>query len=134
MDYYMGEGRRKHITFLGRKNIAGANIKRIREMKNPVINQNDLASLLQLKGIKIFKNSISRIENGEQILSDILLKYIAEILEVPVAELLDDSIYKDSISKNAHADEENIDSISDLDNLVNYEKDPDFGVHHAAEK
>ena len=92
--------RRKKIRFLGRENISGLNIKKYREALNPPCSQNSLASKLQLAGLNVHKNMVSMVENGKQGISDIELRTFALVLGVSVADLMDESIYKDYIHDN----------------------------------
>lgn len=89
--------RREKLKFLGRANVAGANIRRFREALVPRCSQNDLASKLQLQGLDVHKNMISKIENGEQCITDVELLYFAKVLGVTVEQLLEVPSYsKDS--------------------------------------
>ena len=86
--------RRRKIRFYGRANIAGLNIKKYREAIEPSCSQNDLAHKLQLAGLSVHKNMVSMVENGEQCISDVELRTFAKVLGVSVADLMDESIYK----------------------------------------
>ena len=87
--------RRRKIRFLGRANIAGLNIKKYREAIVPTCSQNDLAHKLQLAGLNVHKNMVSMVENGDQCINDVELRTFAQVLGVSVADLMDESIYKD---------------------------------------
>lgn len=76
----------KIYDYNGRKNISGARIHEAR-CKNR-ISQADLAARLQIKGIILERDSISRIEIGTRFVSDYELMAIAEILGVSVEWLL----------------------------------------------
>ena len=78
----------------GRANIAGMNIKKIRLAKNPELSQNGLATLIQLEGIPMTKNTVQRMEAGQGTINDIQLVTFAKVLKVDVKELLDESVYK----------------------------------------
>ena len=69
-------------------NISGVNIARIRKGLSPTVSQRALADKLQLCGIDVDKNAIQRIECGKRFVTDIELVVIAEVLDVPVMELL----------------------------------------------
>ena len=77
-----------------RNNIAGLNIKRFRLQKDPRWSQNILAAKLEVNGLSVNKNAIQRIESGERFVTDIELKAIAELLDVSVEQLLDESVYE----------------------------------------
>lgn len=76
----------KIYDFNGRKNVSGARIHEAR-CKNRM-SQADLAARLQIKGIIIERDSISRIEIGTRFVADYELMVIAEILGVSVGWLL----------------------------------------------
>ena len=86
--------RRRKIRFYGRANIAGLNIKKYREAIEPSCSQNDRAHQLQRAGLSVHKNMVSMVENGEQCISDVELRTFAKVLGVSVADLMDESIYK----------------------------------------
>lgn len=71
-----------------RNNIAGTNIMRIRREMYPGMSQRKLADKMQLAGIDLNKNAIQRIESGERFITDIELLAFAEVLNVPLANLL----------------------------------------------
>lgn len=76
----------KIYDYNGRKNLSG---NRIREARQKLrISQSDLAARLQIKGIIIERDSISRIESGTRFVADYELKIIAEILGVDILWLL----------------------------------------------
>lgn len=72
----------------GRNNICGHNIKRIRKSMVSKPSQRMLAEMLQIAGLDIDKNAVSRIEMGTRFVTDIELKIIAEVLQVNMDELL----------------------------------------------
>ncbi len=72
-------------------NISGSNIARIRKSLEPNVSQRALADMLQLHGIDVDKNAIQRIECGKRFVTDIELVVIADVLKVPVLELLKQS-------------------------------------------
>ena len=69
-----------------RCNICGQHVRRIREQKH--ITQDQLAARLQVEGLGVNQNSISRIETGKRIVADFELKAIARVLDTPVDGLL----------------------------------------------
>ncbi len=70
----------------GRNNLCGTHIAALR--KQLQLSQRMLADRLQLAGLEIEKNAVQRIECGKRFVTDIELKTIAEVLGVPVGELL----------------------------------------------
>ena len=70
----------------GKKNICGDRIHEARCKHR--MTQSDLAAKMQLAGIIIERDSISRIEIGTRFVADYELKILSEILKVSVAWLL----------------------------------------------
>ncbi len=68
-------------------NICGQRIRKIREKKN--LTQDQFAAKLQLEGLGVNQNSVSRIETGKRIIADFELKIIAKVLDVSINELLE---------------------------------------------
>ena len=58
----------KIYDFDGKKNICGARIKEAR--KRLKLSQDDLAAKLQVSGVVIERNSISRMESGARFIAD----------------------------------------------------------------
>lgn len=77
----------KIYDYNGRKNLCGEKIRLERIRKK--LSQSDLAARLQVRGIIIERDSISRIESGTRFVADYELKAFAEIFAVDVNELLD---------------------------------------------
>lgn len=76
----------KIYDFNGKKNISGERIHEARcKMR---LTQSDLAARLQIAGIIIERDSISRIEIGTRFVADYELRALAEILKVSVNWLL----------------------------------------------
>lgn len=73
------------------KNKSGHRIKAARFMCKPVLTQNDLMAKMQLKGIKISKNIMSRIELNERYVTDLELIAFSEILNVSTSWLLEET-------------------------------------------
>ena len=69
-------------------NISGENIAKIRKAIVPTVSQRALADKLQLCGIDVDKNAIQRIECGKRFVTDIELVAIANVLNVPILDLL----------------------------------------------
>ena len=76
----------KIYDYNGKKNICGERVHEARR-KNK-ITQNELAARLQVKGIIIERDSISRIEIGTRFVADYELCILSEILGVSVGWLL----------------------------------------------
>ena len=76
----------KIYDFDGKKNICGARIREARKKLN--ISQDDLAARLQVSGVIIERNSISRIESGVRFVADYELLVFSKILNVTPAYLL----------------------------------------------
>ena len=76
----------KIYDYDGRKNICG---ERVHEaMRKLKLTQSDLAAQLQVAGIIIERDSISRIEIGTRFVADYELRELAKILKVTVNWLL----------------------------------------------
>ena len=71
-----------------KKNLIGANLKRIR--KNLKMSQQTLSNKLELEGIYVCRGSISSIEDHSRTVTDIDLFAIAKILGVSTSELYTD--------------------------------------------
>lgn len=69
-------------------NLCGKNVKEIRQSKEPKLSQRGLSDLLQLEGLDVDKNAIQRIESGQRFVTDIELKYLSKVLNVPLDDLL----------------------------------------------
>ena len=77
----------KIYDYNGKKNVCG---DRIHEARCKLrLTQSDLAAQLQIKGIIIERDSISRIEIGTRFVADYELRELAKILKVSVNWLLD---------------------------------------------
>ena len=77
----------KIYDYKGRKNLCGNRVKEARARKN--ITQADLAARLQVAGVTMERDSLSRIEIGTRFVSDFELKVFAKVLGVSVLWLLD---------------------------------------------
>lgn len=73
---------------LGDKNIAGHRIEQIRTGKG--LKQKYIIEKMKIRGINLSVSTYSKIEGQVRLLCDYELAAIAEILDVPVAELLKD--------------------------------------------
>lgn len=76
----------KIYDYNGKKNICGERVHEARcKMR---LTQNDLAAKLQVAGIIIERDSVSRIEIGTRFVADYELRELAKILNVSVHWLL----------------------------------------------
>ena len=76
----------KKFLYHGKKNICGDRIRMARLEKR--LSQTDLARLLQLEGVPMEQDVISRMEMGDRLVTDYEVGTIAEVLDVPVLWLL----------------------------------------------
>lgn len=76
----------KIYDFNGKKNICGERVKAAR--KKLGLSQFDLAARLQVSGVNIERDSVSRIEIGTRFVADYELLALAEILNVSLEYLL----------------------------------------------
>ena len=76
----------KIYDYDGKKNICGDRLREARVVKR--WRQEDLAAQIQLEGVNMERDSISRIEIGTRFVSDSELKTFAEVLGVSVNWLL----------------------------------------------
>lgn len=70
----------KIYDYNGRKNLCGNRIKEARARRN--LTQADLAARLQIEGITLERDSISRIEIGTRFVTDYELVVLSEVLGV----------------------------------------------------
>ena len=73
------------------KNKAGHRIRVARTMAQPRLTQDDLVARMQIQGIPITKNTLSRIELGERYVTDMELITFAKVLNVSTAWLLQET-------------------------------------------
>ena len=76
----------KIYDYEGKKNICGERVHEARRRLK--ITQSDLAARLQIKGIIIERDSISRIEIGTRFVADYELRALAKVLNTSVDWLL----------------------------------------------
>lgn len=76
----------KIYDYNGKKNISGDRIREARQKKR--LSQSDLATRMQVEGVVIERDSISRIEIGTRFVPDYELPIFARILDVSVDWLL----------------------------------------------
>ena len=72
-------------------NKSGHRIRVARTMQKPRLTQDNLVAKLQIDGINISKNMLSRIEVGERYVTDLELIAFAKVLNVSVAWLLEET-------------------------------------------
>lgn len=70
-------------------NISGKNIKKIR--KNMYLNQENLATKMQLNGMSMTPSTISKIESSDRTVSDKELLTFSKVLKASPQELLNDN-------------------------------------------
>lgn len=76
----------KKFLYHGKKNICGDRIRMARLEKR--LPQTDLARLLQLEGVPMERDVISRMEMGDRLVTDYEVVTIAEVLGVSVLWIL----------------------------------------------
>ena len=76
----------KIYDFSGKKNISGERIKEAR--KRLKLSQSDLAAKLQILGVILERDSVSRMELGTRFITDYEIKTLCEILKVKPEYLL----------------------------------------------
>ena len=83
---FWGGLRMKIYDYNGKKNICGDRVHEARCRLR--LTQSDLAAQLQVAGINIERDSVSRIEIGTRFVADYELRALANLLKVSVAWLL----------------------------------------------
>ncbi len=76
----------KIYSYYGKKNISGERIRQERLKQR--LSQSDLAARLQIEGVTLERDSISRIEIGTRFVADYELMVFAKILQVSIESLL----------------------------------------------
>ncbi|MBO5409306.1 MAG: helix-turn-helix transcriptional regulator [Clostridia bacterium] len=76
----------KIYDYNGKKNICGRRIREARFKRQ--LTQSDLAAQMQINGVIIERDSISRIEIGTRFVTDYELKVFSKVLKVETAWLL----------------------------------------------
>ena len=76
----------KIYDYNGKKNICGERVKESRKKLN--MSQENLAAKLQIEGVIIERDSISRIEIGTRFVADYEIAILSKILKVSPAFLL----------------------------------------------
>lgn len=77
----------KIYEYNGKKNLCGPKIRQLRREKK--LTQTDFAAQVQIKGVTLERDSISRIENGSRFVADYELKIFSEVLGKDVSFLLE---------------------------------------------
>lgn len=81
-----GGGRVKIYDYEGKKNICGERIRQARVILK--LSQSELAAKMQVEGITIERDSISRIEIGTRFVTDYELMIFAKVLKADINWLL----------------------------------------------
>ena len=76
----------KIYDYFGKKNVSGERIREARLKQR--LSQTDLAAKMQVAGVTIERDSISRIEIGTRFVSDFEILKFSEILQVSLEWLL----------------------------------------------
>ena len=76
----------KIYDYQGQKNISGERIRAARVKQR--MSQSELAARLQVKGVNIERDSLSRIETGTRFVTDYEIVVLSEILNVSALWLL----------------------------------------------
>ena len=79
----------KIYDFDGKKNICG---RKVREARNNLyLTQDEFAARLQVEGVNIGRDSVSRLEKGTRFVADYELKILAKVLDVEISWLVSDN-------------------------------------------
>ncbi len=70
----------------GKCNISGERLRATRE--SVPLSQEQLAARLQLAGLNVTQKTISRMENGQRVIADYELPFLADALDVTIYYLL----------------------------------------------
>lgn len=76
----------KIYDYNGKKNISGKRIQEARRKRG--LTQENLAARMQVEGVLLERDSVSRIEIGTRFVADYELLLFAQVLHVPVEWLL----------------------------------------------
>ena len=79
----------KIYDYNGKKNISGDRIHQARTTLR--LSQAELAAQMQVKGVTIEREAISKMETGDRFVTDYELKVFAEVLGVTVSWLIEES-------------------------------------------
>ncbi len=84
---FWGSDYMKIYDYQGKKNVSGDMIRQLRIKKR--MSQSELAARLQVEGVMLERDSISRIESGTRFVADYELFIFAKVFGVEMAELLE---------------------------------------------
>ncbi len=79
----------KILRYHGRNNLCGRRIRQARERLG--ITQEQLAARMQVREVLVNQKAVSRMENGERVVTDYELKALAETLQVSLKWLLEEA-------------------------------------------
>ena len=79
----------KIYSYNGRKNLCGDKVREARSKMR--MSQSDLAARMQVEGVTLERDSVSRIENGTRFVADYELKVLAQIFDVSLDWFLSDT-------------------------------------------
>lgn len=82
----------KIYDYKGKKNICGERIREARVLQR--MSQSELAAKMQVEGITLERDSISRIESGARFVTDYELMIFAKVLRVDINRLLSGQPYQ----------------------------------------
>ena len=77
----------KIYDYDGKKNISGSRIHQARKAMK--LSQMDLAARMQINGVMVEREAISKIETGDRFVTDYELKILSQILGVTVDWLIE---------------------------------------------
>ena len=78
----------KNKSVLGKSNVSGSTVRRLRLAEEPRMSQRLLAERMQLEGVDVDKNAIQRMESGQRFITDIELRTLCLIFGVSADVLL----------------------------------------------
>ena len=78
----------KIYEYKGKKNLCGERIRQARVVQK--LSQKELAAKIQIEGVTMERDSISRIERGTRFVTDYEVKIIAKVLKVSPEWLLEE--------------------------------------------
>lgn len=77
----------KKLDYNGKRNICGRRIRALRLAKR--LSQAQLAARMQVRGVTLEQDGVSRVELGERLVADYELRAFAQVLGVGVEELFE---------------------------------------------
>lgn len=78
----------KIYEYKGKKNLCGEHIRQARVVQK--LSQKELAAKIQIEGVTMERDSISRIERGTRFVTDYEVKIFAKVLKVSPEWLLEE--------------------------------------------